>query len=68
MGTIRFLNIYYENHYLEIGHIWIAKSFRRTAAINTKSKLLILQHAFENLNCIVVEIRTDILHIVSKRA
>ena len=67
VGTTRFLNIDYENHRLEIGHTWIAKSFRRTA-INTESKLLMLQHAFENLNCIAVEIRTDILNIVSRKA
>jgi N-acetyltransferase len=67
VGTTRFLNIDYENYRVEIGHTWIAKSFRRTA-VNTESKLLMLQHAFENLNCIAVEIRTDLLNIVSRKA
>jgi RimJ/RimL family protein N-acetyltransferase len=66
-GTTRYLNIDYENHRLEIGHTWIAKSYRRTA-VNTESKFLMLQHAFEKLNCIAVEIRTDVLNEVSRKA
>jgi RimJ/RimL family protein N-acetyltransferase len=67
VGTTRYLNIDYDNHRLEIGHTWLAKSFRRTA-INAESKLLMLQHAFENLNCIAVEIRADVLNEVSRKA
>ncbi len=66
-GTTRYLNIDYDNHRLEIGHTWIAESFRRTG-INTESKFLMLQHAFERLNCIAVEIRTDVLNEVSRKA
>ncbi len=66
-GTTRYLNIDYDNHRLEIGHTWIAQSYRRTA-VNTESKFLMLQHAFEKLNCIAVEIRTDILNEVSRKA
>ncbi len=66
-GTTSYLNIDYDNHRLEIGHTWIAKSFRRTG-INTESKFLMLQHAFEKLNCIAVEIRTDVLNEVSRKA
>jgi N-acetyltransferase len=66
-GTTRYLNIDYDNHRLEIGHTWIAKSHRRTA-INTESKYLMLRHAFEKLNCIAVEIRTDVLNEVSRKA
>ncbi len=67
VGTTRYLNIDYDNHRLEIGHTWIAQSYRRTA-VNTESKFLMLQHAFEKLNCIAVEIRTDILNEVSRKA
>jgi len=67
VGTTRYLNIDYDNHRLEIGHTWIAKSFRRTG-VNTESKFLMLQHAFEKLNCIAVEIRTDVLNEVSRKA
>lgn len=66
-GTTRYLNIDYDNYHLEIGHTWIAQSYRRTA-VNTETKFLMLQHAFENLNCIAVEIRTDALNGVSRKA
>jgi len=66
-GTTRFLNIDHDNNRLEIGHTSIAESYRRTL-INTESKFLMLQHAFEKLNCIAVEIRTDVLNTVSRRA
>ena len=46
VGTTRYLNIDYDNYHIEIGHTWLAKSFRRTV-VNTESKLLMLQHAFE---------------------
>src|SRR6476620_5072773 len=67
VGTTRYLNIDYDNYRIEIGHTWIAQSYRRTA-VNTESKLLMLQHAFEKLNCIAVEIRTDVLNTVSRKA
>ena len=67
VGTTRYLNIDYDNYHLEIGHTWIARSYRRTA-VNTESKLLMLQYAFEKLNCIAVEIRTDILNKISRKA
>jgi RimJ/RimL family protein N-acetyltransferase len=67
VGTTRFLNIDSHNHRLEIGHTWIAKSFRRTV-VNTEAKFLMLQHAFEELKCIAVEIRTDVLNEVSRKA
>ncbi|MGI9010147.1 MAG: GNAT family N-acetyltransferase [Nitrososphaeraceae archaeon] len=67
VGTTRYLNIDYENHRLEIGHTWIAKSWRKTY-VNTEAKFLMLQYAFEKLGCIAVEIRTDVLNIISRKA
>ncbi len=67
VGTTRYLNIDHENHRLEIGHTWIAKSWRRTS-INTEAKFLMLEYAFEHLGCIAVEIRTDVLNMVSRKA
>lgn len=67
VGTTRYLNIDYENHRLEIGHTWIAKSWRKTY-VNTEAKFLMLQYAFEKLGCIAVEIRTDVLNTVSRKA
>jgi RimJ/RimL family protein N-acetyltransferase len=40
VGSTRYLNIDYDNYCMEIGHTWIAKSFRRTAA-NTEMCQLI---------------------------
>jgi RimJ/RimL family protein N-acetyltransferase len=56
VGSTRYLNIDYDNHRMEIGHTWIAKSFRRTA-VNTETKFLMLQFAFEKLKCIAIERR-----------
>jgi N-acetyltransferase len=67
VGTTRYLNIDYENNRLEIGHTWIAKSWRKTY-VNTEGKFLMLQYAFEKLGCIAVEIRTDVLNTVSRQA
>ena len=67
VGTTRYLNIDYENHRLEIGHTWIAKSWRKTY-VNTEAKFLMLQYAFEKLACIAVEIRTDVLNTDSRQA
>ncbi len=52
---------------MEIGHTWIAKSFRRTG-VNTEMKFLMLQYAFEKLKCIAIEIRTDVLNTISRKA
>ena len=67
VGSTRYFNIDYYNYRMEIGHTWIAKSFRRTA-INTEMKILMLQYAFEKLNCIAIEIRTDVLNNISRKA
>ena len=39
---------------VEIGATWYAKSCQRTV-VNTESKLLLMTHAFEQLECIAVE-------------
>jgi N-acetyltransferase len=67
VGTTRYLDIDYENHRLEIGHTWIAKSWRKTY-VNTEAKFLMLQYAFEKLACISVEVSTDVLNTVSRQA
>ncbi|CAN5592477.1 GNAT family protein [soil metagenome] len=67
VGTTRFFNIDHQNYRVEIGHTWIAESYRRSS-VNTEAKFLMLQYAFEKLNCIAVEIRTDVLNQVSRKA
>ena len=46
------------NRRLEIGYTWYAQRAQRTG-LNTEAKLLLLGHAFETLDCIAVEFRTN---------
>jgi N-acetyltransferase len=52
---------------VEIGYTWYAKSWQRTH-INSKCKLMLLQHAFETLGCKVVGFRTDNFNHASQAA
>lgn len=58
VGTTRYCNIDSNSRRLEIGYTWYAQSVQRSG-INTECKLLLLTHAFEELDCIAVEFRTD---------
>jgi RimJ/RimL family protein N-acetyltransferase len=57
IGSTRFMNIDAANHRLEIGTTWIAGSWQRTF-VNSHAKFLMLRHAFEDLGCNAVELRT----------
>lgn len=57
IGCTRYFNVDEENHRLEIGYTFYAKSYQRTA-VNTECKYLLLTHAFEKLEAIAVEFRT----------
>ncbi|MEZ4987972.1 MAG: GNAT family protein [Saprospiraceae bacterium] len=50
IGATRYLNASAVHCRLEIGGTWYAKSYQRTA-VNTTCKLLMLTHAFEQLQC-----------------
>jgi N-acetyltransferase len=67
VGSTRFANIDRANRRVEIGWTWIAPPWQRTA-INTEAKLLMLRHAFEELGCIRVELKTDALNARSRAA
>ena len=58
LGCTRFCNIDVKSQRLEIGYTWYRESVQRTG-VNTECKLLLLQHAFEHLQCIAVEFRTN---------
>ncbi len=66
IGVTRYMDIQREHHTLEIG-TWYGLAYQRTG-VNTESKYLLLQHAFERLNCIRVTLKTDILNVHSQRA
>ncbi|MEA9391273.1 GNAT family protein [Acerihabitans sp. TG2] len=55
------------NRNLEIGHTWLSGSVQRTG-VNTEAKFLLLQYAFETLNCIRVQFTTDELNETSRAA
>lgn len=66
-GSTRYLNIDRANRGLEVGGTWYGPEFQRTA-VNTECKLLLLTHAFETLNIIRAQIKTDSLNIRSQKA
>lgn len=67
IGMTTFMNIDAANRRVEIGSTWNARSSHRTGT-NTESKLLLLSHAFETLDCIAVEFRTHWLNQQSRAA
>ncbi|MFT4583667.1 MAG: RimJ/RimL family protein N-acetyltransferase [Gammaproteobacteria bacterium] len=67
IGCTRFFNVDESNQRLEIGHTWYAKRAQRTA-VNSESKLLLLQRAFDQLDAIAVEFRTHWHNHASRRA
>lgn len=66
VGMTTYMNIDAPNRRLEIGSTWYQASAQRTA-INTESKLMLLTHAFERLDCIAVEFRTSFFNHQSRR-
>ncbi len=66
VGMTTYMNIDAANRRLEIGSTWYRNSVQKTP-LNTECKLLLLEHAFEKLNCICVEFRTHFLNSQSRR-
>jgi len=67
IGSTRYGNIDRTHHRVEIGWTWVARDWQRTA-VNTEAKYLLLEHAFETLGCIRVELKTDSLNEKSRAA
>ncbi len=67
IGCTRYCNMEKQNRRLEIGYTWYAKSSQRTG-VNTECKYLLLQYAFEKLDCIAVEFRTNWFNYSSRNA
>ncbi|QPF75031.1 GNAT family N-acetyltransferase [Roseateles sp. DAIF2] len=66
-GMTTYMNIDNANRRVEIGSTWYAARVQRSP-LNTECKLLLLQHAFEALDCIAVEFRTHRFNQASRRA
>jgi RimJ/RimL family protein N-acetyltransferase len=58
IGSTRYLNVREVHRGVEIGWTWLTPAVWRTGA-NIEAKLLMLEHAFERLECIRVEFKTD---------
>lgn len=67
VGTTRYHDIVPAIDRVEIGYTWYAKSWQKTF-VNPACKLLLLQHAFDQLGCQVVGLRTDSFNFASQRA
>jgi RimJ/RimL family protein N-acetyltransferase len=67
VGATRYLNIDHDNRSLEIGGTWYGLSYQRTM-VNTESKYLLLRHAFEELDCVRVQFKTDLRNVRSQQA
>jgi RimJ/RimL family protein N-acetyltransferase len=65
VGLTTYMNIDNGNRRVEIGSTWYRRRVQRTA-LNTECKLLLLQHAFEQLQCIAVEFRTHFFNQQSR--
>lgn len=67
IGTTRYLEMSSAQRRLEIGYTWLAPS-RWRSAVNTECKYMLLEHAFERLSCLRVQLKTDVLNQRSRNA
>jgi N-acetyltransferase len=67
VGSTRYHDIVPAIDRVEIGYTWYAKRWQRSH-VNTSCKLLLLAHAFDDLGCAVVGLRTDNFNFASQRA
>jgi N-acetyltransferase len=58
IGSSRYLNVRRPDRVVEIGWSWLTPSAWRSGA-NVETKMLMLGHAFETLECVRVEFKTD---------
>ena len=67
VGHSSYMNIRPSDRVLEIGSTWIGEPYRGTI-VNPEVKLLMIQHAFETLGCVRVELKTDERNLQSQTA
>lgn len=67
VGSTRYHDIGPEIDRVSIGYSWYAERWQRTH-VNTSCKLLLLRHAFDDLGCRAVGLRTDRFNFASQRA
>lgn len=67
VGASRYMRMNEPHRRLEIGTTFYAQGVQRSP-VNTESKLLLLTHAFEQMDANVVQFRTDFFNVRSQRA
>ena len=67
VGMTGYVNLLPAHRRLTIGATWVAVSAHNTG-INQESKLLLMERAFETLDCIAVEFRANAVNERSRRA
>ncbi|HET7122309.1 MAG TPA: GNAT family N-acetyltransferase [Solirubrobacterales bacterium] len=67
VGSSRYLNVRPADRVVEVGWTWLNPSAWRSG-VNLEAKLLLLGHAFENLGCVRVELKTDARNQRSREA
>ncbi|HTV83843.1 MAG TPA: GNAT family protein [Dyella sp.] len=67
VGTTRFYEFDPALPRIAIGYTWYARRWQKSH-LNTACKRLLLQHAFERLQCVAVELHTDGRNLDSQRA
>jgi RimJ/RimL family protein N-acetyltransferase len=67
VGSTRFLALRPEHGSVEIGWTWLSPD-AWGSGVNIEAKLLMLEHAFEELHCLRVELKTDALNERSRGA
>ncbi|WP_298604963.1 GNAT family protein [uncultured Sphingorhabdus sp.] len=67
VGSTRYMRMNAPHRRLEIGTTFYASRVQRTS-INSEAKLLLLTHAFEAMDCVCVQFRTDHFNFASQRA
>lgn len=67
VASSSFMDIREPHRSLEVGHTWVTRPFQQTF-VNPEMKLLMLQHAFEVLGCVRVQLKGDNRNEQSKAA
>jgi len=67
IGCTRYLSIDHPNRSLEIGGTWYGLAYQGTS-VNTECKYLLIKHAFEDLACVRVWLKTDARNFRSQHA
>ena len=67
VGTSRFADILWQHRNAELGYTWLTPQVQGSS-INLESKYLMLQHAFETLDFVRIQIITDTRNVRSQQA